>query len=242
LLNSDQAAAGEKPLSLGLEDWIESHVFAEPKQQGWFNAIMFYAVRDPRYQRAEVCWSESVAQWKEAKPTRYPTFEEWRSRAEACDDAARLSPEIRKIRAQAKRVSRERLAAAVAEYIDWEAFAYWACPALESGKELPVVVEQELQIRCAGYQEVRRVQAERGAGREWGQLMGWIVEHCLSEASGGGWLDAVLLEAQNHPRTIRTREYADHCEESWGAALPETYPSLKEWQIAVDSYVEDPDT
>ena len=47
-----------RPLHFHLEDWIDDHIFAFAKEEGWFNAITYYAVRDPRYQRAEVCWSE----------------------------------------------------------------------------------------------------------------------------------------------------------------------------------------
>jgi hypothetical protein len=53
-------AAKEKPLALRPEDWIDEYVFGFAKNEGWFNAITYYAVRDPRYQRAEVCWSECL--------------------------------------------------------------------------------------------------------------------------------------------------------------------------------------
>lgn len=50
----------EKPLALRLEDWIDEHIFGFAKNEGWFSAITYYAVREPRHQRAEVCWSECV--------------------------------------------------------------------------------------------------------------------------------------------------------------------------------------
>ena len=50
-----------RPLALRLEDWIDDHIFGFAKQEGWFSAITYYAIRDPRYQRAEVCWSECVS-------------------------------------------------------------------------------------------------------------------------------------------------------------------------------------
>jgi hypothetical protein len=68
-------AAKNRPLPLRLEDWIDDHLFGLAKQEGWFSAITFYAIREPRYQRAEVCWSECVERWKKAKPVRYPSFE-----------------------------------------------------------------------------------------------------------------------------------------------------------------------
>lgn len=79
-------ASRSRPLPLRLEDWIDDHIFDFAKQEGWFNAITFYAVREPRYQRAEVCRSECVERWKKAKPLRYPSFEEWKDMAAGCDN------------------------------------------------------------------------------------------------------------------------------------------------------------
>jgi hypothetical protein len=230
-----------KPLPFRLEDWIDNQIFGFAKQEGWFNAIAFYAIREPRYQRAEVCWSESVEQWKCTKPSRYPSFDEWKETAAQCDDTARLAPEARKVRASAKRVVPERLAEAVSRYIDWEALAYWARPAMEIAPELPLVVVSELSRRCPGFLAIHPVQARTsGPAREWERLMGWVAEHCFQEAKAEGWWDAVLIEAQNHPRAIRTMEFADHCDELWDAQLPEPYPQFDDWRKAADSYVESP--
>jgi hypothetical protein len=32
-------------------------------------------------------------------------------------------------------------------------------------------------------------------------------------------------------------EYADHCDEMWGAHLPNPYPSFEEWRRDADAYV-----
>jgi hypothetical protein len=56
-----------------------------------FFALTYYAVRDPRYQRAEVCGSECAKKWKKAKPIRYPSFEEWQALAAQCDETAHLT-------------------------------------------------------------------------------------------------------------------------------------------------------
>jgi hypothetical protein len=55
-----------------------------------------------------------------------------------------------------------------------------------------------------------------------------------------GWFDALLLCVHDHPRAIRTMEYADYCEETWGPRLPEPYPSFKECRRNADSFVESP--
>jgi hypothetical protein len=39
--------------------------------------------------------------------------------------------------------------------------------------------------------------------------MAWIVDHFFRDAHNEGWFDAILTQARNHPRAIRTMEYAD---------------------------------
>ena len=60
------AVAG-RPFRLRLEDWIDDHIFSLPRQEGWLNAVMFFAIREPRYQKAEVCWLECVEKWRRHK-------------------------------------------------------------------------------------------------------------------------------------------------------------------------------
>ncbi len=234
-------AMKEKPLALRLEDWIDEHIFGFAKNEGWFNAITYYAVRDPRYQRAEVCWSECVEKWRRARPIPYPSFEEWKGMASQCDDTAHLVPNERRARVASKRVDPERLAAAASQYMDWEALACWARPALECPSELPAEVRNELGYRCPGFLgliDVARGQQCRAAAQGWHQLMCWIADHVFENAKAEGWFDAILIQVQNHPRAIRTVEYADHCDEVWGAHLPIPYPSFEDWRRDADLYVD----
>ena len=109
---------------LGL--WIDDRIFGFAKRGGWFLATSFYAVRESRYQKASAYWLQSVENWRNARPTEYPSFEQWLGDAARCDDSTRLLPSVRKQRECFKFVSPDRLAQAVSRYIDWEAFAYWA--------------------------------------------------------------------------------------------------------------------
>jgi len=234
-------AAQGRPLPLRLEDWIDDHVFGFAKQEGWFNAITFYAVREPRYQRAEVCWSECVERWKKAKPIQYPSFDQWKDAAAHCDDTAHLLPDVRKGRSSANLVAPDRLAEAVSRWIDWEAFAYWGRAALESGSGVPKEVTRELECRCPGFLAANsdtRVHGLARTAHDWHRLMSWIAEHYFQEAKTEGWFDAILVQARSHPRVIRTMEYADHCDELWSSATPEPYPSFADWRRAADSYVD----
>lgn len=228
-------AAKHRPLPLRLEDWIDDHIFGFAKQEGWFNAITYYAIRDPRYQRAEVCWSECVKTWKKAKPVHYPSFEEWKDMAGRCEDTAHLLPELQKASASVKLATPKRLAEAVPHYVDWEAFAYWVRPGLELGSPLPQEITRELRQRCPGFLEAHP------EARDWQQFLSWIGDQNFSHAKSEGWFDAILLFAHRHPRAIRTIEYAEHCEEGWGSQVPDPYPSFEQWRREADSYIESAD-
>ena len=231
-------AAGTRPLALRLEDWIEENVFVVAKQEGWFNAITYYAMRDPRYQRAEVCWSGCVESWKRVKPIRYPPFEEWKAMAAQCDETAHLTAEERKARSSTKLVQPDRLAYAVARYVDYEALAYWARPALEQHAGPPAEVAGEMERRCRGYLEARRTtggKAPRGSAQDWENLMLLIADHYFQDAQTEGWFDAIVIQVRNHPRAIRTMEFADHRDEVWSS---EPYPTFEDWRRDADSYVD----
>jgi hypothetical protein len=234
-------AAKKRPLPLRLEDWIEDHIFGFAKQEGWFNAVTYYAVRDPRYQRAEVCWSECVGQWKRAVPIRYPSFEEWQAIAAQCDETAHLTTSEREARASAKLVCPDRLTEAVVRYMDYEALAYWARPALENGSEYPAEVVRELDRRCPGYLKTGPTEwADGSCGpvRDWEHLMLWIGDHLFQDAKTNGWFDAILVQVRSHPRALRSMEYADYCDELRGAGLPSPYPAFVVWRREADSFVE----
>lgn len=227
-------SAKNRPLPLRLEDWIDDHVFGFAKQEGWFSSITYYAVREPRYQRAEVCWSQCVQAWKKSRPLRYPALREWKRMVERCDPTAHLIPELRKRMASVQRVDPTRFSEAVSRYIDWEALAYWARPALESGRELSKTIRDELRGRCP------ELLKGGWAMSDWQELMTWVSDHYFSDAQKEGWFDALVIRAGDHPRAIRTIEYADHFEEAWGSRLPEPYPSFEEWRDNADSFVETP--
>jgi hypothetical protein len=230
----------KRPLHLCLEDWIENEVFGSTKTEGWFNAVAYYAIRDLRYQKAEGCWSECVKEWKRVKPIRYPSFDEWKRIAAQYDSTAHLSAGARKSRVSSPRVDHGRLADAVSRYIDWEALAYWARPALESPRQLPREVAAELGRRCPGFFEALAPEAKlslRNRAQSWDRLMTWLADHFFQDTQNEGWFDAILTQARNHPRAIRTMEYADDCDEAWRHAQPKSYPLFQEWRKRADSYL-----
>jgi len=240
---SVEGPASKRPLHLCLEDWIEDEVFGSIKKEGWFNAVAYYAIRDPRYQKAEGWRSECVKKWTRVKPIRYPSFDQWKSIAAQCDSTSHLSAGEPKSRASSPRVAPGRLADAVSRYIDWEAFAYWVRPALESSPQLPGEVAGELRRRCPGFVETLACETKlsfKSRTQCWDRLMTWIADHFFRDAQSEGWFDAVLTQARNHPRAIRTMEYADDCDEAGRSHARHPYLSSQEWRKRADSYLAPP--
>jgi hypothetical protein len=224
--------------AIRLGEWIDQQIFGFADRGGWLPAVTYYAVREPRYQRASVCWSESVQKWQTMKPHQYPSLEQWRREAAQCDESAHLLPEIREQRECFKLVDSAQLTDAVSRYIDWEALAYWARPALEQESVVDPVV-RELDARCPGFRDFdARERTRHGELPEgWHRLMFWIQNHVFQEAKSEGWYDAIVISAGIHPRAIRTMEYADHCNDLWNGSLPIPYPSFESWRGDADRYV-----
>jgi len=228
------------PLPVRLLFSLQEHMFAKAKRQGWFDAVHFYAIRDPRSQNAAAHWSECVKKWREVKPRKYPTFRQWLRDAARCDSSAHLVLGARKARASYRLVERARLNKAVARYMNWEAFAYWVRPLLESSTPVPAPVASQFARRCPGFlefnQEARK--ADRaGFPEDWQRLMAWITDRFFLDAKKEGWIDAILLSLRSHPRAIRTMEYWERCDRIWASRLPVPYPSFQRWRQQADSYV-----
>jgi len=226
------------PVRLG--EWIEEHIFGFALNGGWLPAITFYAVRDARYQKASACWSESVEKWRKMKPAVYPSLEAWLVQAAQCDETADLLPEICKQQECLRRVDAQTLATAVSLYIDLEAFASWARAALERSAPPVIEVSRELDARFAGFSELNASRQFVGETipHAWDRLIVWMGEHIFADSKAAGWYPAILMSAGMHPRAIRTKEYADHCDEIWRGHLPQPYPSFESWRREADCYVD----
>ena len=233
----DTKAAELAAIRLG--EWIDNQIFAFAEKGGWLPAVTFYAVREPRYQRASTCWSESVQEWRTTKPQEYPSLAQWLREAALCDESAHLLPEIREERECFKLVDPARLAEAVTRYIDWEALAYWARAALEQAS-LVEAVARELDARCPGFRDfnARERTQDGDLPQHWHRLMFWVRDHFFQEAKTEGWYNAIVISAGIHPRAIRTMEFADHCDEIWREHLPMPYPSFETWRRHADQYVD----
>ena len=124
--------------------------------------------------------------------------------AAQCDETAHLSARERQARASTKLVQPDRLCEAVARYLDWEAFAYWARPALERESRLPAKVASILDSRCPGFLNASIKARQRDSvsdSQPLQRLMLWIADHCFQDAQTEGWFDAILVHVPRKSST-----------------------------------------
>ena len=229
-------------LALDLWDWIDEQCCGEARRDGWFDAIEYFAVRHPRYQRAQSYWLQCRQAWQQDKPDRYPGLDEWRLVAAGCTPEAVAEPEARQVWEALGRVNPERLEEAVRAYLDWEAFTYWVRTPLEVVPEnLPAQVQSALEERCPGFLDHDRQQRSAdpaGRSQAWSRLTTWGRDHLFAEAKNEGWLEAILYCVSIHPRSLRTQDYWLVWDEQWSPEV--AYPSFEQWLQQVDQYVQLP--
>ena len=230
-------------------EWFESRVLAQAKHEGWLRAVTFYAVRDPAFVRDCAYSQHCEVQWKQQRPSAYPPFEEWRKCSERCIDAVLDAFEMAGDKRQIVKISRlvgpERFAAAVAQYMEWEAFTYWLRSLLESDAKFPDAVAKELQRRCPGFlecdEELRNTLSPEDYTRRWKALLEWGENRLFSEMQQEGWFDAVVYEARAHPQSVRTVDYwVFYWDDHWSSSPLEAFPSFQEWRCAADDFVVGP--
>jgi hypothetical protein len=137
----------------------------------------------------------------------------------------------------ASRVSPDRLKQAVAEYIEWEAFAFWVRSVVAAERRIPAAVASRLEEKCPGILD--SIPASSGDGSQlWLHLIRWIEDQIFGAAKGEGWLEAVRFFARGSLRAERTADYRAHCELRWSRQRPAAYPDFEEWRRAADSYTE----
>ncbi|MHB8655660.1 MAG: hypothetical protein ACYDA9_17475 [Terriglobia bacterium] len=196
----------ESLLDLRLSEWIRSNFFAYARREGWFEAITFYAFRDPRFNRAWTYWDQCKKEWKGSRPKRYPSFEEWARTAEGCEDRSRAGRAMQYATEAAKRVGPDLVAVTVNKFMDWEAFTYWVRSPIEEDVNLPKVLVREMRRNYPGlWERYKQLRDQNIEGRSlWRQLTAWGEIRFFHESKAGGWFDVVTFEASRHPRSVRT--------------------------------------
>lgn len=210
---------------LDLSAWIDDHFFAAARDGGWIESLYYYSGRDPRSEQIWSYWTRTGAAWREHRPKAYPAFDQWNQ------NALELVPPA---------PAHDRLSALVAQYIEWEAFGFWARLIVEHEPELPSDVAAVVEKRCPGF--LTHVRSEQPAQVEystwfWRELLAWIENHAFAEAKRMSSLDTVRDGARTHLRGERIAEYWADCSARWQKNPPVPYPGFPQWLENADAFV-----
>ena len=208
-------------LWLDLSTWIDERVFTAARAGGWIEALHHYSGRDPRSEQIWQCWERTEVGWRERQPERYPTAAEWHH------DALRPNP------------AHAATAELVAQYIEWEAFTFWARLIAERESELPPEVGAAIEQRCPGF--LTTLRSEKPSHIEystwlWRRLLAWIETHIFADAVRVSSFDAVRDTARTHLRGERIAEYWADCSSRWKKNPPASFPSCEQWLRDADAH------
>lgn len=222
-LNSRPEQSDLSALWLDLSAWVDQHQFTAAREGGWLEAVHYYSGRDPCAERIWDHWTRTESEWRARTPEAYPPFDNWHNEALSYRDAPENEEPAR-----------------VGDYIEWEAFAFWARLLAEPAVQIPNRLVPVLEQRCPGFVHQNLPESTEQAEfstRLWRELLAWIEDHHFAEAKAQGRLDAVRAAARTHLRGERTAAYWAHCSSKWGAAPPKSYPGFEEWLRDADAFV-----
>jgi hypothetical protein len=226
---------------LDLSAWIDDHFFAASREGGWIDALHYYSGRDPRSEQVWNHWIRAGEAWRGHQPKDYPTFDEWHQDAlQYRHSYAGTQSEHSTEELARSAQPQDRLPALVAQYIEWEAFAFWARLIVEHESELPGDVVGVIEQRCPGF--LNHIHGEQPAHVEystwfWRELLAWIESHIFADAKRESSIKAVSDSARTHLRGERIAEYWAACSARWRKSPPMAYPSFEQWLQNADAFV-----
>jgi hypothetical protein len=234
-------AADLDSLWLDLFTWIDEHVFTAARAGAWIEALHYYAGRDPRSEQVWNHWTKTGDAWRAYRPKTYPTFDEWHSDAmqnRSADSGTRCdhSPDNRAASAQ----PHDRFFSLVAQYIEWEAFAFWARLAVERGPALPDDVAAAVEQRSPGFlAHIRRQRSDEVEYSTWfwKNLLVWVENYAFSGEMAASQLSRIRDSARTHLRGERIAQYWAHCSSRWRKNPPVVYPAFDDWLRDADAFV-----
>lgn len=224
-----------------LEEWIAAHQFGDTKTQGWFDAVMYYAYKDLRTEKAWSLWARTKDAWNRNRPSRWPTFEEWTAQVIATDSLIQAGTEKARAVEALGKVEPERLGRAVVELLEWRAFALWIACISRPEQALDELALNELGRRCPNFlagSYAPPVWLESSFFRlaRLGEADWCAVAHAEK------WYAALRYHLIHHPRYHRFVHYNQRCHDEWVRVRPTSYPSFAEWLCAADAYSVAPPT
>jgi hypothetical protein len=134
-----------------------------------------------------------------------------------------------------QRVEAARLRRAVAELVEWRAFALWIDSISQPNRPLEDRILSELRTRCPSFL------AAFDCVLLWRVSMFYRLIRlgdaaCSSAARAEKWYSALHYHVIHHPRYHRLIHYNQRCHDDWSRVQPICYPSFPAWLRAADEY------
>jgi hypothetical protein len=137
--------------------------------------------------------------------------------------------------AQLKNIARDQFAAAITDFIEWRAFAYWVRLVHEHGGSDACRLDSVLAERCpqflpseAAYHDAHPCESSF----RWLRLIEWLDSHVFHQTESEGWRHALGYYAARDERLDRIRAYWLECDETWKREVPGRFPDFEEWREA----------
>jgi hypothetical protein len=218
-----------------LDEWVADNQFSDAKTEGWFDALMYYAYKDLRTEKAWTLWERTREAWRRERPSRWPTLEEWTAQVIATDRLSQTGTEKGRAVEALPKVAPRRLSRAVLDVLESRAFALWAgCISEPNG----ALHEPALSAVRGRYP---RLFAKEPAEPVWKKSTFFRLVRAgdaawRRSAREEGWYPALRYHVVNHPRYHRLVHYNQRCCAEWEHARPISYPCFDEWLAAADGY------
>jgi hypothetical protein len=141
---------------------------------------------------------------------------------------------------EAKHVPWPRLAAAVDQYNEWEAFSLWLRAVGDAANGIPAVVEGELEARIPGFlarveEDLRTAPEDEPGHRMWNLVGDWMTVNIVFDAKTQGWLDAVHHFAFKSLDYMKTWAHWERVNREWRNHTPAQWPAYEQWQKDIEA-------
>jgi hypothetical protein len=220
---------------LRLLDWVHSDHFIVPQQQGWLDALRWYAAGDPLVRKAWFLWHQQEDQRRAREPVMARSYPEWRAALEVCPEFVEPgSPQEEALRLISA-VNPKRFRLAIENYIDACAFVLWV-RAIESATEaVPAFVQKAVHNR---WPDCDIPPGSSEDSEFWRQLLAWVERRLFADAISEDWLPALRFSAEEDLHYQRILAYCLDCEERWIERPLARYPGFTQWVSKAENYIE----
>lgn len=191
--------------------WASDSHFKKATQDGWIESAHFYSGFDPESETVWRHWEQTAAEWADAKPQHFPTFEEWWS-------AARRDTE------STNRIDVERA-------VEGVAYSYWAILVILTNGDVSAIRERVEQIHPTFLSQ--HSFPDRADHHAVGQFRDALEAALIGRQLAGG---LALDPVRRHLRFQRVVAYFSVCEERIKASADPKVPTFDVWLHQVDEF------